>query len=275
MAKRHYKAKVFRWNGAMDSDGKAHLEEITSGVEYYVLAKSANTFEVLYDYRTSTSKNACGIVDATEFAADGGMIKFTCDPTDSTTDLYVDLIVRDNAGGFTQILRGFSPYQQEVVIDERRGVEHVCIQAFNAAHHTGAINAEWDTGVDFKVNTAIRDCLVECITVDNTETIGIGTADTAAGFRTGVALATGSEGLIQDTAIITGGSTIDYTPATNYGTLLATAITGSDVVATVGGISYKKHLVKTSGTDDDLYMNMSTGSDTAVGFIYLPFTVLR
>lgn len=59
------------------------------------------------------------------------------------------------------------------------------------------------------------------------------------------------------------------------GTLLTTAITGSDAVATVGGNTRKHHFVTTAGTDDDLYYTGSAGSDTAAGYIHYYFMRLR
>ena len=102
----------------------------------------------------------------------------------------------------------------------------------------------------------------------------MGTADTASGFRAAVALSTGAEGFAQDTGVITAGSTLDYYAAANYGTLLTTAITGSDGLATGGGNSRKPHFVKTAGTDDDLYYTPST-SDAAAGYIHYMFIRLR
>ncbi|MFH2076622.1 MAG: hypothetical protein ABIJ57_14975, partial [Pseudomonadota bacterium] len=128
--------------------------------------------------------------------------------------------------------------------------------------------------VNFLPKTFIQDVRVEVTTADSGITINVGTADTAAGFRSAVSLT--STGFIADTGVITNGSTIDYTAASTYGTLLVTAITGSDAVATVGGRSYLGHVVNTSGTDDDLYYTLSSsGVDTAHGYIHVFFIRLR
>jgi hypothetical protein len=157
-----------------------------------------------------------------------------------------------------------------IIIDEQIGVVH-----HGLVPYTSNSNVATDTGVDFPVGTLILDVWVEQTAVDNSETIDVGTYDTAAGFRTALALATGAEGLTQDTGVITGGSSIDYTPATNYGSLLTTAITGSDSVTANGGNSRKPHYVKTAGTDDDLYYTETAGGDTAAGFIHYSFIRLR
>lgn len=263
-------AAVYRHKGVMNTDGTPVLEKISSGVTFKVLAVDADTAETLTYYGGTTSLT--NPVTTTNFAADavcGDRVAFRVDPTDSSTDRYVDLIVVDTAGGFTTFVENFDKYQHSIVIDERPNIQHHGVIWFAASDNTAT-----DTGVDFLPDTAIHDVLVEIVTVDATETISIGTADTATGFRSGVSVATA--GYPTDTAVITGGSNIDYVPVTTYGAKLVTAITGSDAVATVGGKSYiGPHMVVTTGTDDDLYYTGSAGSDTAAGYIHYFFTRLR
>jgi len=269
-AMQNFWAAVYRDTGKMSMDGKPELERITSGVTYRVLAKDANTMETLYDSKTGAAKSVtAAAVTTTTFAVDDA-VDFRCDPTDSA-DAGVDLIVVDTAGGFTKVVKNFTQYDHSIIINERPGVQHTGIIWFD--HDNADTDTSHDTGIDFKLNTLITDVRVQVVTVDATQTIDIGTADTATGFRKTLSVA--DAGIVQDTAVITGGTTIDYVPASNYGELLATAITGSDAVATVGGISYKPHLVLTAGTDDDLYYDFSAGTDTAHGYIYFDFVLQR
>jgi len=79
-------------------------------------------------------------------------------------------------------------------------------------------------------------------------------------------------GFVKDTAVVTDGTSIDYTAASTYGALLVTAITGSDGVATGGGKSWIGHVV-TSGYADGLTYQAS--STTAAGYIHYFFTRMR
>jgi hypothetical protein len=266
-----YWAYVYKWDGKMNTDGTPVLTRLTSGVTFKVLAVGADTAETITEYGESTSLT--NPVTTTNFASNtvcNDMVAFRTDPTDSTSDRYVDLIVVDTNGGYTTFVEDFDKYNHTIIIDERPNILHHGMIWFGASD-----NASVDTGVDFLKDTAIMDVIVEIVTVDNTETLNVGTADTAAGFISAISLATASEGYKTDTGFITGGSTIDYVPATQYGTLLTTAITGSDAVATVGGNTRKWHFVTTTGTDDDLTYIGTAGSDTAAGYIHYFFMRLR
>lgn len=264
-------ANVFKWEGGMNGDGTMKLTAVTSGIQFQVLAVDANTLETLYYPRKTTS--LANPVTTTSFESAticNDKVAFRVDPTDATYDRYVDLIVVDTNGGFTAFVENFDQYTRTIVIDERPNVLHHGIAWFD---HSSASATAIDTGINFLPKTFIQDVRVEVITADAGITLNVGTADTAAGFRSGVSLT--STGFVADTGVITGGSTIDYTPASTYGSLLYTAITGSDAVATVGGRSYLGHVVNTSGTDDDLYFTGSTGWDTAHGYIHYFFVKLR
>lgn len=251
MAVKHYEAVVKkRTNIGQGLDG---METLITGVTYKVLTAGSDTAATCYSDKGITSKT--NPVTTTVFAADD-QIDFWVDATS------VDLIVVDTAGGFTAFVDAFTPNQHVIVIDECPNVVHHGCIWFGASDNTAT-----DTGVDFVADTAVMDVWVEVVTVDSGETISVGTADTATGFRNAVSVATA--GYPKDTAVITGGTNIDYTPVTTYGALLVTAITGSDAVATCGGKSYiGPHWVTTLGTDDDLYYTGSAGSDTAAGYIH-------
>jgi len=269
-AMKNFHAEVYRDTGKMSVDGKPELELITSGVTYRVLAKNADTIETLYDTKTKAAKSVtAAAVTTTTFAVDDA-VDFACDPTDSA-DEGVDLIVTDTAGGFTKVVKNFTQYDHTIIIDERPNVMHTGIIWFD--HDNADADAQHDTGIDFKINTFITDVRIEVVTLDDTETIDVGTADDPNGFLAARSLA--AAGYVTDTGVITGGNTIDYVPATTYGVLLYTAITGSDAVATVGGRSYIGHLVKTAGTNDDLVYDLSAGSDTAHGYIFYNFIQIR
>lgn len=266
-----YWAYVYKWDGKMNVDGTPVLTRLTSGVTFKVLAIDSDTAETLTYFGGTTSlTNPVTTTDYASNAVCNDRVAFRADPTDATNDRYVDLIVVDTNGGYTAFVENFDKYTHTIVIDERPGILHHGMIWFGASD-----NKATDTGVDFLPDTEIFDVIVEIVTVDNTETLNVGTADTAAGFINALSLATASEGYKTDTGFITGGTNIDYVPATQYGTLLTTAITGSDAVATVGGNTRKHHFVTTAGTNDDLYYTGSAGSDTAAGYIHYYFMRLR
>ena len=81
---------------------------------------------------------------------------FRCDPTE-TTDTYVDLIVVDQAGGYTAFVEDFDEYTHSIIIDERPNVRHHGC-AFIA---TGGSSTEIDTGIDFDDVSIIDYMVVE------------------------------------------------------------------------------------------------------------------
>lgn len=271
MAQKHFTAKVYKYDRTKDGmkpmPSEANL--ITSGITYKVLATGSDTAETLYTSNgmAEATSSMTNPVTTTVFNA-ADMIDFVCDPTDSDDDK-VDLLVVDTNGGFTAFIEDFDTSTHAIYIDETPGCAHHGVIWF-----TSNDNVATDTGVNFLPDTRIDDVVVEVVTVDASETLNVGTADTANGFRSGVAL--DNAGYIQDTAVITSGSSVDYWTASTYGSLLATAITGADTdVKTLGGIARKPHYVTTSGTDDDLYYTESAGGDTAEGYIHYFFQRLR
>ena len=265
-------AQVYRMNNT--NIGDPVLEEITSGITFKVLQRNSDTAETLTVFGDNAATSLTNPVTTTNFASTsycGGMVKFRVDPGEAN-DTYVDLIVVDTAGGYTAFVEDFTQYKHKIVIDESPNVlHHGCIW------YAPSDNSETDTGIDFVADTFIHDVWVEPVTVDATETIDIGllsteTAGDADGLRDGVSVATA--GFISDTAVITNGSTIDYTPVTTYGALLVTAITGSDATATCGGKSYIGHVVTGSNATSLTYTG-SAGSDTAAGYIHYFFTRMR
>ncbi len=257
-----YKAGVYKMTNT--ATGRHSTTRLTTGITYKVLTVNTDTAATLTVFNDRGATALTNPVTTTVFAAAGqSEVRFR------STASSVDILVVDTNGGYTAIVRGFTANDHKIVIDERPNVMHHGIIWFGASDNTAT-----DTGVNFISDTFIHDVWVEVVTVDDTETISIGTEDTAAGFRTGVSVATA--GYISDTAVITNGSTVDYVPASTYGALLVTALTGTGATtATNGGKSYIGNIVTTAGTDDDLYYTGSAASDTAAGYIHFFFTRMR
>ena len=85
-------ASVYRWSGNYNADGSPGLTKATTGITYRVLAKGSDTAETIYAYDDRGLTAKTNPITTTVFATDKE-IKFRVDPTDSTTDRYVDLIV--------------------------------------------------------------------------------------------------------------------------------------------------------------------------------------
>jgi hypothetical protein len=153
-----------------------------------------------------------------------------------------------------------------ILIDPMRSRQTVAIP-FGASN-----NVETDTGLDLPANCLLTayDVSLRVTTADATETIDVGLLSSESGGDADGIITLGDVGTTGWRELlpqITGGSTIDFTPVGYVGALLATKITGSDVVATVGGFTSKRY--RTDGTAKSITWTGSAGSDTAAGYVYL------
>lgn len=266
-------AAVYKWEGGMSADGKPVLTQLTTGVTFKVLAIDSDTAETLYYPVAKANTSLTNPVTTTNFASDTvckDRVAFRVDPTDATNDRYVDLIVVDTVGGYSIFVENFDKYQHTIVIDERPNVMHHGIIWFGASS-----TSEIDTGIDFTPDTFVHDVRVEVVTVASAISLDVGilssgTGGDADGFRANVLLTTA--GYVKDTAVVTDGTTIDFTGASTYGVLLVTAITGSDAVATGGGKSYLGYAIDGTSTSSLTYtMNSTTGA----GYVHYWFNRMR
>lgn len=270
----HYVANVYKYDATKNGfQGSATVSSlIKTGVTYKALTAGSTTASTLYaNSGWAMGGSKTNPVTTTYYLADGdgyaGRIDFY------TTTSTVDLIVVDTNGGFTAFVEDFSPNQRTVVIDETPNIRHHGMIWFGAANSA----TENSTGVSFLADTLIEDVRVQVVTADSGITIDVGLLSTGTGGDANgfiAARSLTSTGYPSDTGVITNGTTIDYTPATTYGALLYTAITGSDAVATVGGRSYIGHIVTGSNTGALTY-TLSTTADTGAGMIHYFFTRLR
>jgi hypothetical protein len=266
-------AYVYRDTGKVGADGRIILTKAESGITFVVLAVDSNTAETITYYGKSTS--LANPVTTTSFASVticNKMVSFRVDPTDATYDQYVDLIVTDTIGGYSRVIKGFDKYTHSIVIDERPNIMHHGLVWFGGA---AVSNVETSTGVSFVADTFIHDVRPEVVTVASGLLFGCGllsteTSGVAAGFRTGMLLTTA--GYPSDTGVVTNGSSIDYTAASTYGSLLYTAITGSDAITSGGGRSFIGHVVRSTNAHT---LSYTATSSTAYGYIHYWFTRMR
>lgn len=180
-------AYVYSWDGSLTADGKYELTKITTGVTFVVLQRNSGvTMETLYVYAKDTlvttgmAQPVTG-TSMTDATICNDMVSFRVDPSE-TTDTYVDLIVVDQAGGYTAVVNDFTEYTHTIVIDERPLVEH-----WGAAWLiTTATSSEVDTGIEFdrpsiihemKINVCTAFASLTCVNVGLTAAGTNGDAD--------------------------------------------------------------------------------------------------
>ena len=261
-------ATVYKWTGNYNADGSPGLTRVITGITYTVLAVDSDTAETLYAFADRRLTSKTNPITTTVFAADDE-VRFRLDPTDSTNDRYVDLIVTDTNGGYSTFVENFDKYTHTIIIDERPGVVHHGIIPYSAS-----TTDEVSTGVTFLADTMVHDVRTEVVTTSTGGTIDVGLKDNDSdGYLNNRSAATA--GYTADTGIITAGTTLDYTAATTYGELLYTAITGGDAVATGGGRSYLGHVITTEAASNVLSYTASTTTNSGKGYIHYWFTRLR
>ena len=245
-----------------------------TGITYKVFAVGTTTAETLYASTGPTGQGTTAKtnpVSATVYATNGGRIDFVCDPTDGTSDRYVDLLVVDTVGGYSAWVKNFDPGTRTVIIDETRGVNHV-----GTIWMSPTTTDETLTGVVFDQNTFIEDVSVEVVTaVASTVDIGLYSSATTAGnpngFRKGVLMTT--TGWVADTAVVSTGVSVAWVSASTYGALLYSAITGTGTAVTAGGgKTFKGHTVEKTLTGQLTYTSYVS---TARGLIYYEFIPRR
>lgn len=270
---RRYEAQVYKIDTNQPISTQLTGANLRStGITYRVFAVGTTTSETLLATPGPTGSAVTAKtnpVTTTVFAANGGKISFVCDPTDATSDMYVDLLVVDTVGGYSAWVKKFSPSMRTITIDETVGKVHK-----GAIWMTPTTTDETSTGITFAQNTYIHDVFLEVITaVASTVDVGLlssGTTGDADGFRKGVVFTT--TGFVKDTGVVTAGTTIDFTAASTYGALLYTAITGSDAVAAGGGRSYIGHVIEKTQTGVLTYTSYVS---TARALIHYVFSVNR
>lgn len=205
---------------------------------------------------TLTETNGIGVLTLTD-----GRVTFYTAASVTAVDL-----TGITADGRAIGLNSVSSSVGRILIDPNRSSQLVGIP-FGASDA-----AEKDTGLDLPSNCLItaQDVALRVTTTDATETIDVGLLSSESGGDADGFIAAASvanSGFVALLPTITDGATIDWTGATTIGLLLASAITGSNAVATCGGFQSKNY--RTDGTAKSITYTGSSGSDTAAGYVYL------
>ena len=215
-------AYVYSWDGSMTADGLMEVTRITSGITFVVLQRDSTvTMETLYVYgkKTEVTTGMAQPVTGTSFGTNtvcNDMVAFAVDPSE-TGDTYVDLIVVDQAGGYTSVVRDFTKHTHTIIIDERPLIKH-----WGAAWLiTTATSTEVDTGIEFDRPSIIHEMKVQvCTAFASANFLDVGL--TAAG--------TGGDanGFINDEQIATQGWNNIYRPGVDLTVYLVSTGAGAE-----------------------------------------------
>jgi len=204
-----------------------------------------------------------GSSQANPVTISNGVIRFFTDPSVTSVDLSVM-----TALGVALFLEDVTPSMGRVDVDHEQ--RHNVLVAPFLSNAAGTVT---DTGVDFPANCLISDAFVKVTTLDTGETLSVGFENAVeSGDLDGLiaAVSMSATGYIENAPVATAGSNIDFLAATTYGALLASAITGTDVVTVNGAYARKKY--RTDGTIKSLvYTPSSTTSDDSAGYIFVGY----
>ncbi len=227
----------------------------TSGGVCFVATASATTKATLY--------NADGSSLANPVSLSNGLIEFHVADTVNTVDLYGMA-----PGGQFFTLAGIAPSgPNEINIDQGQRTQ-VMVIPFSIADTAAA--TETATGFTEPANAVFTpDPLVRVTVADATETVDVGTDSTDSGDANGfiATLSVGSAATVAAGPTVTTGSNEVYFASTTTGALLADITAGTDAAGDVGTYNPKVHV---SGSKSITY-TLTAGSDTAAGFIIMPY----
>lgn len=281
-------AKVYSWDGTINARGQMELTEITSGITYVVMQRnSVATLETLYYYGADAMTSLSNPVSGTNFTSatvGNDMVRFRVDPSE-TNDTYVDLIVVDQAGGYTAFVEDFTQYKHSIIIDERPNVRHHGV----AFIYTTGSSSEIDTGIDFDDVSLIDDMRLEIGTAFDTN-VGImvgllssGTNGDPDGFISGATLATAGfkspwrAGVdLTSYSYSSGGEAGAIINKPTVGTFLGYVDAGTSDTADDAGLVGREGLIIHGTWENSLtYTFSTTAASTGWGMIHFWFTRIR
>ena len=184
----------------------------------------------------------------------------------------MDLFIMGPAGEFL-VVKNVAPSGPNEVYLDRSKRDEVAVIPFSIADMTAAV--EFDTGMELPADMLVKPegigIFVDAI--DATETIDVGLLSTesggdANGFMALVSVAVA--GAVAALAAATVGGSETFYTATTLGVLLATFGAGADVATDTGAHNKTGH--RTDGAAKTISLTLTTGSDTAKGYVFLPYT---
>jgi len=205
-------------------------------------------------------------------ALTSGLIEFHV----ADTVAKVDLFIMAPNGQFV-VFKGVVPSgPNEIFIDE--GIrEQVAVIPFSQADQAGD-NTETDSGIDLPKDALVGPdgAGIFVQDLDAGETIDVGLLASEAGgdangFMALVSVATALA--VAAASVVTVGGTETYFSSTTLGVLLVDFLAGADALTDVGSNNPKRH--RGDGVAQSISWTLSTGADTAAGFIILPYRLFK
>lgn len=235
-------------------------EPITSGVYVFVYDAGTKTLATIYQNEAGVAKTN-PIPRAT----------FT---TQQKIDFYcaaatVDIFIADDKGN-TAFVPSIAPTDHVIKLDKSGSMKcFVAPFVFNSG------GTEVDTGLDFPLGATIHNALVEVVTTDATETLGVGLLSSeTAGDADGILalVPTDNAGFIKPWSV-TDTTTEDYISAPYFGALMGKGSAGTSAANDFGQHGGAGHTISGSNARSLVYIPSS--SDTMAGYIYVYFRETR
>jgi hypothetical protein len=229
-------------------------------VEVFVYDAGTKTLSTIYSNDALTAKT--NPITTTVFNTDNRVSFWS---TAASHDVFIN-----TKSGDQVLVAGLTANDHSITINRSSPMKHLVVP------FSGSSASEVDTGWDLPLGAIVTDAIVEVVTTASAKTVSLGllsteTAGDADGFLAAVLETTA--GYVENNPVITGGANIDFTAATTYGVLLATAITGSDAVATNGGFARKRHVVTGSNATSISYTRSDATS--SAGYFHIFYTLGR
>ena len=241
-------------------DGASGQGDVTTGCLVFVYDAGTKTLSTIYSDAARTAKT--NAISRSQFATDGKVEFYSASESH-------DIVVAHEDGSVSKYA-GVTPNTHSLVLN-RDGVDKCLIfpMVFNAG------GTETDTGIDLPLNVIVRDCRVEVVTTDATETVDVGllsteTAGDANGFIAAMSVANSG---FPAPLTFTAGSNETYLSAVKYGELLGAFLVGTDANGDAGNAVRSGHIVTGSNARSVSYTPSS--SDTFAGYGYIHFSHLR
>lgn len=232
---------------------------MASGGQAVVMSNGAPDLVTLYNPDSDYASLSQGV------ALNRGQLRFATLDTVESVDLGIML-----PGGQFEFYTGLKPGSKTQLFSDLGRRFQMAKVGFSYAQ--GAAT-EIDTGIDFPTNALIQGAGALVTTLDATETIDIGLLSSegggdADGFAALLSVAT-AVSLEAEVAVTAGGTETYYSGNTVGALLRAGYIVGTNVDQDYGLFARKAHRI--DGTAKSLSWTLSTGSDTAKGYLLVPY----
>lgn len=234
--------------------------KLTTGVLAFVYDAGTKDLSTLYSNVARASLS--NPITRAQFATDDALKFYSASASH-------DIVLAHSDGSMAKYA-SVSQSMHRLVLN-RDGLDKVVVVAFGVSSA-----AETDTGVDLPYGSHVTDVLVEVVTADSGQTLDVGllsteTSGDANGFIAAITMT--NTGFVKP-QIVTEGSSESYVSTTSLGALMGNQAVGTDANEDTGQSLVTGHIVTGANAQSITYTGDS-GTDTAVGYIYVFFRHLR